>query len=385
MEKIKLLTTVAIVDVNRDGVSVSVAGLTKSLSSLGIPIEVITAGKLDGLEIPRSQIFNLSAIDVQSLRIYFALKFGPQVRSRIENFKPDIIHDHGLWGQTNWSSTSIALRRKIPLVISTRGTLSPWALKYKGLRKRIAWKCFQQSILQAAGLLHSTSYKEAEDLRKLGLKTPIAVIPNALELPVENLFPKIISTSSSEKVALFLSRIHPVKGLLDLMQAWSAVRPPGWRMLVVGRDENGFLSEVQQVTNSLGLSDIVEFIGPVDSKKKWDYYRRANLFILPSYSENFGLVIAEALACGVPVITTTGTPWKEIKDWQCGWWIEPGVNTLTEVLTQATSMPFIDLCQMGQRGANLIKSKYQWDAAAMKMIQAYQWVLGRGTRPEFIV
>lgn len=380
-----LITTIPIVDVNRDGVSVSVAGLNKALYLLGVNLEVVTAGSTNGLEIPLAKIFKVPAIDIRSIRLYIAPRYRQQLQERILSFKPNIIHDHGLWGPLNWNSTRLAIKNEIPLVISTRGTLTTWALKYKGLKKKIVWNLFQKDILCAAKLLHTTSFAEAEQLRQIGLRNPIAVIPNAIQLPEESEFSAERSSNSPEKIALFLSRIHPVKGLLNLIQAWHVSRPAGWRLSIVGPNENGHRSEVERLVNDLGLSGVIDFVGAVTSTEKWDYYRRANLFILPSYSENFGLVIAEALATGLPVITTQNTPWKALQEHQCGWWINSDDTALAEAISQATSLTNSQLTDMGRRGIALIKNEYQWESAAQKMIKAYQWVLGNEHRPDFII
>ena len=380
-----ILTTIPIIDVSRDGVSVSVAGLSKALYLLGINLEVVTAGNLNGLDIPKARVFNVPAIDIRSLRLYIAPKYGRQLRERVFHLNPGIIHDHGLWGQLNWEATRLAIKKGIPLVISTRGTLTAWALKYKGFRKKIAWNYIQRDILYAAKLLHATSFAEAEQLRQIGLPNPIAVIPNAIEIPAGITISAEREVNPAEKIALFLSRIHPVKGLLKLIQAWHLSRPSGWRLLIVGPDENGHRSEVERLVNNLGLNDVIEFIGAVDSSQKWDYYRRANLFILPSHSGNFGLVIAEALASGLPVITTKNTPWKELQEYQCGWWIEADVDCLAATISEATSLTHSQLVEMGKKGMELVKNEYQWESAARKMISAYQWILGNEHKPDFII
>lgn len=381
----KLLTTVPIIDTDRDGVSVSVASLSKALYDLGIALEVVTAGNLRGLSIPPVNIFRVPAIDIRSIRLYVAPRYRQQLQERILSFKPNIIHDHGLWGPLNWNSTRLAIKNEIPLVISTRGTLTTWALKYKGLKKKLVWNFFQKDILCAAQLLHATSFAEAEQLRQIGLSNPIAVIPNAIELPTGIEFSADRTSNPTEKIALFLSRIHPVKGLLNLIQAWHLSRPVGWRLSIVGPNENGHRSEVERLVNDLGMSGVIDFVGAVTSSEKWDYYRRANLFILPSHSENFGLVIAEALASGLPVITTQNTPWKALQEHQCGWWINADMTSLAEAISQATSLTNSQLTDMGRRGIALIKNDYQWESAAQKMIKAYQWVLGNEHRPDFII
>ena len=120
---------------------------------------------------------------------------------------------------------------------------------------------------------------------------------------------------------MFLSRIHPVKGLMNLVAAWERVRPERWRMVVAGPDEGNYLAEVETAVQRAGLERNFDFVGPVAGAAKEKLYREADLFILPTFSENFGMVVTEALSYGVPVITTKGAPWKGLVDHRCGWWL----------------------------------------------------------------
>jgi len=173
-----------------------------------------------------------------------------------------------------------------------------------------------------------------------------------------------------------LSRIHPVKGLLDLVEAWHAVRPHGWRMVIAGGDENGHLDEVRTEIGKRKLEHEFTFVGEVRDEAKWDLYRSADLFVLPTKSENFGIVIAEALAAGTPVITTKGTPWEELQTHRCGWWVEPNAGAVAGALRQACNLSDKERQVMGDRGRKLIEDKYTWPAAAKQMLAVYQWMLG---------
>jgi glycosyltransferase involved in cell wall biosynthesis len=114
-------------------------------------------------------------------------------------------------------------------------------------------------------------------------------------------------------------------------------------------------------------------------------YRSADLFVLPSHSENFGLVVAEALACGVPVITTRGTPWEDLVTHRCGWWTPVGVEGIASALKEATRFDDAIRNEMGCRGRALVESKYGWSAVAQQMMQTYRWMLGQRNRPECIL
>ena len=267
-------------------------------------------------------------------------------------------------------------------MISPRGMLSAQALEVSKWKKRLAWLAYQKSDLQIARVLHVTSETEAEDCRHRGLTQPIALIPNGIDVPPAGDLQK---PKNGLRSALFLSRLHPIKGLKDLVQAWARARPAGWRVVVAGPDEDGHRKEVETLVDKLGLHEQFDFVGAVDDEEKWKLYSEADLFMLPSYSESFGQAIGEALAAGVPVITTRATPWREIETNRCGWWIEIGVDSLAKALSVATSSSDAELQQMGRRGREFVKKQYSWQASAKKIISVMQWLIGKTERPSWLV
>jgi glycosyltransferase involved in cell wall biosynthesis len=238
---------------------------------------------------------------------------------------------------------------------------------------------WEKRFLQQASLLHATADQEVQNPRKLGLRNPMAVVPVGVELPQQiALHPR---QSKQQRVALFISRIHPKKGLLNLVRAWDLVRPEGWRVVIAGPDSNRHQAVVRQAVQAAGLANCFEFTGPVYDAAKWSLYESADLFILPTYSENFGIVIAEALAAGVPVITTKGAPWAELHAHRCGWWIDIGAEPLAAALREAASLSDQQRYEMGQRGRRLVEEKYSWPRIARDLLAVYEWVLNGGTPP----
>jgi glycosyltransferase involved in cell wall biosynthesis len=265
------------------------------------------------------------------------------------------------------------------LIISPRGSFEPWALNQSALKKRLAWFAFQKRILQSAALLCVTSEQEGQSLRALGLRAPLAVIPNGIEMP----HGQGPSFDKTPRTILFLSRVHPKKGLLNLVEAWRRIRPAGWNVVVAGPDERGHRAEVERAVASAGLEREIKFLGPVFGEAKHELYRTASLFVLPTHSENFGVVVVEALSHGVPVITTKAAPWGELETHRCGWWVDVGVAPLEQALKLATSASPDELREMGFRGKALAR-KYDWEAIAAKMVETYEWVLGTRSAPDFV-
>jgi glycosyltransferase involved in cell wall biosynthesis len=209
--------------------------------------------------------------------------------------------------------------------------LMPWALRYKKHKKRLAWSLYQKRIMASCAGLVATSEQERDSIKQLFPLHPIAVIPNGVEFPID--IPDRAARSGDRSAnLLFMSRVHPVKNLFGLVQAWQEVcrRPPmgRWVLQIAGPDELDHTREIKAMVHSLGLVSRVEFLGPITEGEKNRVFEAADLFVLPSFSENFGVVVAEALAHGLPVVAARGTPWKGLIEQKCGWWVDPTPGAL---------------------------------------------------------
>lgn len=247
-----------------------------------------------------------------------------------------------------------------------------------------AMTLYQRKDLAAASVLVATSEQEAENLRHLGLKKPIATLPNGI---VTSPPPPTASANPANPIrrALFLSRIHPKKGLINLLRAWARVKPENWELAIAGPDEDGHLKAVLDTARSLRISESVKYIGEIEDSEKWAIYRQAQLFILPTLSENFGVVVPEALSQGIPVITTTAAPWSDLVRYRCGWWVEPTEDHLSLALKEATQVDPIDLADMGRRGIEYAR-RYNWETIAEQMKEVYEYINSRHDKnlPKFI-
>lgn len=316
--------------------------------------------------------------------------FGDALSTICTKESISLVHQHGIWQKCSNETTNYAYKNKIPLVVSPRGMLEPWAINNSKWKKKLAWRIYQKSDLQKPIAFHATAVSEAENIRRLGLNQPIAVIPNGVEIPQLKRQKtggrdQSLERNGQRKTALFLSRINPKKGLLMLLDAWNSVASEDWRLVIAGNDDSNHLPEVEQRIQDLGLSENVEVVGPLFGEAKEDAFSKADLFVLPSYSENFGIVVAEALGYQIPVLTTTGCPWKELQTHRCGWWVEPNLEGVQSGLQQALSCDADELYAMGLRGRPLVEEKYQWPTIAESMAGFYEWLINNGKKPTFVI
>jgi glycosyltransferase involved in cell wall biosynthesis len=293
---------------------------------------------------------------------------------------PDILHDNGIWLRHNHRLAAFTEKQGIPRVVSTRGMLEPWAISHKELKKKIAWRLYQRRDLQQALCHIATGEAEARSLQQLELGVPIAIVPNGVDVPEERSFSMASESEKADRngrkrTALFLGRIYPIKGLPMLIEAWARVRPDGWHLRIAGPDEADHQRQVERAVSAAGLSDVVSFTGPIEPQMKTSAFLNADLFILPTHSESFGMVVAEALAHGVPVLTTTAAPWSLLREGGCGWWVDATVDGIADGLRQATRLDPDTLRSMGAKGRALVNARFSWKHVADLMLLTYEAIL----------
>lgn len=297
-----------------------------------------------------------------------------RVTSRVE-----LVHDHGLWLPMHHGIAAWCRRCNVPRVVSIRGMLNPWARRHHATRKFFAWVAFQRADLAAADVLHATSEAEVEAIRTAGMLQPVVLLPNGIAPPIFS--PRATTEPSGRRTALFLSRLHPSKGIDLLLQAWRDASPRGWRLVIAGAGSVAFVRWIDRSIGAFGLRETVSLHGPVDDRLKWDLYAGADLFLLPSRSENFGIVVAEALATGLPVITTHAAPWEWLPARQAGWWVPVDATKLADAIRTATACAPDELQAMGRRGRSEALIRFDWRTIAGHFAAVYAWILGRGPAP----
>jgi len=297
-----------------------------------------------------------------------------------------VLHIHGLWNSSSFLAARQATRLNVPYVLRPAGMLEPWCIAQKPVRKRLALSAGYRQMINRAAAVHATSQQEASNIRQLGITAPVAVIPHGVETP-DSLPAELHArrAAGGRRTLLFLSRVEPKKGLLPLIEAWTAVQAgfENWRLVIAGPDEGSHTAEVQAAAIRAGAQR-VEFAGPVYKEAKSKLLAESHLLVLPTFSENFGVVVAEALAAGLPAITTTAAPWSELQTHNCGWWIDAGPAPLAAALRTAMTTTCHMRRAMGERGFELVRNQYGWPTAAARTIELYRWIAGAAAQPDFV-
>lgn len=317
------------------------------------------------------------------------------IYAALENLHPQplLIHQHGLWLDPYRVAAKFARKHSVPLVISLHGMLDPWAMKRSRLKKKIAWSAFQGRDIRSARCLHVATRKEAENVRKLGIKNPIAVIPNSID--IQNTKSETVNQKdlfsfypdlTNKKTVLSLGRIHPVKGLEFFGKVWSRIAGDfaDWHWVIAGPDEENYQAEFQNLFDRLGISHQTTFAGPVAGSKKLALLKSCEFLVLPSHMESFGMVVPEALWEGIPVMASTNCPWAELESYGCGWWLRQDTETWESALRRVMSMDCQTLRSIGEKGRDLVREKYSRDKMVDSMVAVYEWILS-GYQPPLCI
>jgi poly(glycerol-phosphate) alpha-glucosyltransferase len=330
-----------------------------------------------------------------------ALGYSPELRRAVFSLQPraGIVHTHGMWMYPGRLARKYAAATGAPLVISPHGMLEPWALQNSRWKKRLAGWLFENKNLRRAACLHALCAPEVESFRSFGLRNPVAVIPNGVDLTgfadppprsrIEARFPVL----KGRNWILFLSRIHLKKGLPHLLRAWAAQRtkdgnnrnPSDWRLVIAGPDELGHTDEMRRLSGELKINDEIVFTGPLQGEEKMAALAGATAFVLPSFSEGFSMAILEAAAAGLPVLLTPQCNFPELARAGGGIEVDPNADSCAAGLKRLFAMSEAERRDMGARGRRLVTEQYTWAGQSARMLAVYRWLLGQGDRPDFVV
>lgn len=359
----RIIHYIPTIDRNWGGTTAYMQLLGNELGKL-VELHVFTHASENPVEIKNCKIHNLPTIKKYG-------EFKKEFYKLIKEINPDVFHVNGCWTPGCAITQKWAQKLGYKVVLTPHGMLEPWIMaRHYWTRKVPALLLYQKAAVKNADWLHATADSEKENLLKLGYNSKIKVIANGIE--VEDI--EIKKCWERKKEILFLSRVHVKKGIEFLLEAVAALKDSmkGYKVHIAGEGDAGYIQTLKEKSIDLGIDNIVEFCGGVYGGRKWELFRNADLFVLPTYSENFGIVVVEALACGTPVMTTKGTPWEELETYKCGWWTEIGTQSTTEALNKFLKLSVNELEIMGKNGRKLVEKKYSSAKMADDMVKLYK-------------
>lgn len=373
----KIAQIVASLESRHGGPSRSVRGLAAGLAQIGHQVGLLTTTP----DATGSSLTEGALTTRQFVREYprsFAV--SAPLRDHLDTAGYEIVHHHGLWLRTLHYARRAAVKNSAPLVISPRGMMSPWAWNHHRSRKSFAARFIHPHALAQAAGWHATSDAEADEIRQLGFTRPICVAPNGVVAPspadeaaAVHRWLELVPSLAGRRVALFYSRLHAKKRVLELIDLWLS-RPRGdWLLLIVGIPEQYTVNQLDAyLIRQGGIGRVIVQDGTHEPPP----YAAASLFLLPSHSENFGLVVAEALVHGVPVLTTDGTPWPSLHAYGAGHCVswENYSSSLDALLASSRA----ELLESGRRARAWATPNFSWKKTAATLGAFYEQL--RSTR-----
>jgi len=335
-----------------------------------------------------------SAVDLQEWRPLSVQTFRPRLRAwgysnqlipAMFDADLDILSVHGLWKYCSVGSQRWHRQTGRPYVVHPHGMLDLWALRNAHWKKRIAAALYENQHLRGASCLRALSEAEARSIRAYGLRNPICVIPNGIDLPdLRESDPK--TQSENRKTLLYLGRLHRKKNLANLIRAWNKTfnsqgrNSDSWVLAIAGWDQGGYESELKGIADG----DSVVFLGPQFGAEKSECYRTCDAFILPSLSEGLPTTVLEAWSYAKPVLMTAECNLPEGFSAKAAVRIGSGSDEIAAGLKHLVEMSDDDRAAMGARGRNLIATKFCWPRIGEQVRTICEWVLGSGAPPETI-
>ncbi len=367
-----------------------VASLTEPLSRLGVECTVFApASRRDTRELVWPKAADVKLFPPGWLSPVWrghSPQLAREIRASIGRF--DIVHIHELWHHPHLAAYRAALRAGRPLVVTVHGELEPWALGHRRFKKWVYLNLLQRKALNRASLIHALTGTEEEQVRSIGVETPVAVVPNGIDptpyirLHGREEFRRTHGIPEDARVALFLGRLHRKKGLDILAAAFSEIasqRPGGSVdpfLVIAGPDEEGLADGMRAVFRRLGVLDRVRFTGMLAGEDRLPALAAADVFVLPSYSEGFSIAVLEALAAGCPVVITRNCNFPEVAAAGAGLVVEPEAGQVASALARVLDEPELGQ-RMGARGRALIEERYTWDRTAAQFADMYRSILAR--------
>lgn len=376
----KILNIISSLSYSSGGTSQCTSLILKELWENNIDVDVLTYNHSEN----DSNVLENSKIHFMPY-VSGRYKYSPVFKYKLLELqnKANLVHIQGIWQYPSYVAVKNARKFKKPYVISPHGMLYPEALNSGSkLLKKVFYTAHLKKDLQQAACIHTTCIEEMNHIRALGISAPIAVIPN----PVDNLPYVNLTIALKNRFSIgYLGRIHRTKRIEVLIDAWHMLgsKVDNDELIIIGDGDKGYLEELKCLVAEKKLKN-VKFTGFLKGNDKNQAIQSLTFLAVPSDFESFGMVIAEALMMGVPVIASKGTPWNQLETFNCGYWIKNDSENFAETILQVKKLSYNEIKMMGENGKKLINDNYTTHVVGQKIISMYNWILNKSSKPEFI-
>jgi len=375
-------------------------GLHDGVRRLAQSMEAAVSGEIHVLgmidEHTANDVSAWSPVKTQAYPVHGPRAFGyaPRLKKALFALDLDILQLHGLWMYPTVAALAWHRRTGRPFIVHPHGMLDEWAVNNSRWKKRIAGWSYENASLRRAACIRALCASEAKSIRAYGLRNPVCVIPYGIDLPEAAPAcppPWADRIESGKKVLLYLGRLHPKKGLLNLLRAWAEIRSlawpeaGNWELAIAGWNQNGHEAELKTLAHELGLGRSVHFLGPQFGETKASAYHHADAFVLPSFSEGLPMVVLEAWAHGRTVLMTPACNLPEGFQAEAAIPIETDVHNIVGGLEVLFSMNQQERQAMGARGRELVAAHFTWPAIAAAVGAVQEWILGGGPKPSCVL
>ena len=321
------------------------------------------------------------------------LSWSPRLNRRIQADITafDIVHNHSVWMLPNHYASNAGQIAKKPVVFTLHGCFEPWAMANSAWKKSVVGKWFQFGDLKAAECLHVNSKSEYSNVRRLGFKNPIAIIPNGVKLAnfrgnaKDPSFHARLNIPPEKKIALFMARLHQKKGLSHLLEAWNKIRSDfeNWHLVLAGPDD-GYKVTCESMIDGFAMRNSVTLTGNLQGADRVAALSSADVFVQPSHSEGFSMSILEAMTFGLPVLLSPGCNFPEAVANGAALEVKATVEATENGLRTLLGMSKEERFSMGKHGESLVIKNYTWEKIGTQTLELYKWLTGAGPQPPFV-
>lgn len=389
----KILQTIPYMLASQGGPSTCTRDLLEGLFDIGVRADLLSSKPVGTVKFDKEVVLGedrpwMKLVDCD----YFTpLALSKNVDAFLQETEYELYHANTLWLFTTHSTCRYARKKGKPYVLSTHGMLYPTALKVSSWKKKLMAAIWYNKDIMSATCIHATCKQEMEYVRAYGYKGSIAVIPNPVVLP-NGVSLKSRDESLNYRIQVkkqigFLGRLHPIKKIENIIYAIALLNEEERKLLsfqVMGKFDEGYESFLRSEVKRLNLENSVNFIGFVSGQEKYERLSQISALMVPSEQENFGMIVPEALICGTPVYASLGTPWSELNEHSCGWWKDNKPETIVKIIREILCMDDSEIREMGARGRQLMREKYEQHKVAGMMRDLYHWLLTGNMKPEFV-